>query len=71
MTKLEESISTILERIRPKLADSSYELRRVTFDQLIRMASEMGISEPVRNFIMLFTRTTMVPDRGNQCTARY
>ena len=54
MTKLEESISTILEQIRPKLVDSSYELRRETFDQLIRMASEMGISEPCQELYDAF-----------------
>ncbi len=56
MRKLEESITTILERIRPKLADASYEQRRETFDQLIRMASEMGISEPCQELYDAFCK---------------
>ena len=62
MTKLEKSITTVLERIRPKLADSSYEIRRETFDQLIRMANEMGISEPCQALYDAFYKD----DRGSK-----
>lgn len=54
MTKLEEIISTVLERIRPKLANSTYEQRRETFKQLIRMAREMGLSEPCQELYDAF-----------------
>jgi integrase len=56
MTKLENNIASILERIRPKLAESSYELRKAIFDQLIRMASKMSISEPCQELYDAFYR---------------
>ena len=54
MTKLEEHISTILNRIRPTLTNSSYKCRRWTFDQLIQMAREMGLSEPCQELYDAF-----------------
>lgn len=54
MTKLEESISTILERIRPKLAHSTYECRRESFNQLIQIANKMGISNPCQELYDAF-----------------
>jgi len=46
MTKLENTICTVLEQLRHELADETWESRRRYFNQLLHCADLLGISEP-------------------------
>ena len=56
MTKLEETIGTILDSIHPQLADSTFECRREVFGQLTSMADKMGITEPCQKLYDAFAK---------------
>ena len=46
MTKLESTIKTVLEQLRPKLANETWESRRRYFNQMLQCAESLGITEP-------------------------
>lgn len=46
MTKLESTIKTVLDQLRPKLASETWESRRRYFNQMLQRAETIGITEP-------------------------
>jgi hypothetical protein len=54
MTKLEETINTILQQLKPELASETLESRRRYFDQMIRLAEALSITEPCQELYDAF-----------------
>jgi site-specific recombinase XerD len=46
MTKLESTIKTVLDQLKPKLANETWESRRRYFNQMLQCAEAHGITEP-------------------------
>ena len=46
MTKLETTVRTVLEQLKHELAHETWESRRRYFDQMLKCAESLGISEP-------------------------
>lgn len=46
MTKLETVINTILQQLKPELANETWESRRRYFNQMLKNAKSLGITEP-------------------------
>ena len=62
MTKLESDIKTVLQQINSELAAETWESRRRYFDQMIRLASSMEISEPCQYLYDAY----VADDRGSE-----
>jgi hypothetical protein len=54
MTKLEETINTILQQLEPELASDTLESRRRYFNQMIRLAEALSITEPCQELYDAF-----------------
>jgi len=46
MTKIESTIKTVLDQMKPKLASETWESRRRYFNQMLQRAEALGITEP-------------------------
>ena len=55
MTKLEQSVQTVLEQQKTLLATSTYESRRRYFNQLLKLATQLGIDSPCQELYDEFT----------------
>ena len=49
MNQLESDIKTVLQQIKPELAAETWESRRRYFNQMLRLASSLGINEPCQD----------------------
>jgi integrase len=54
MTKLETDVVAILEKLKPKLADATWQSRRRYFNQMIKLAKTMNIEEPCQELYDAF-----------------
>jgi len=54
MTKLETIINTVLQQLKPKLASETWESRRRYFNQMIRLAEKLNITEPCQELYDTF-----------------
>ena len=62
MTKLESDIKTVLQQINSELAAETWESRRRYFDQMIRLANSLEISEPCQYLYDAY----VADDRGSE-----
>ena len=56
MTKLEIIINTILQQLKSELAHETWESRRRYFNQMLKCASSLGITEPCSELYDKFIR---------------
>lgn len=54
MTKIETTINTVLQQLKPKLASETWESRRRYFNQMIRLAQKLNITEPCQELYDAF-----------------
>ena len=54
MTNLESTIKTVLESLKPKLATETWESRRRYFNQMLKCAESLGITEPCAELYAAF-----------------
>lgn len=62
---LETTINTILQQLKPKISSETWESRRRYFNQMIKLAEKLNISEPCQELYDVF-----IAD-GNSFTERY
>ncbi|MFA5384787.1 MAG: hypothetical protein WC364_09020 [Eubacteriales bacterium] len=62
MTKLETVINTILQQLKFELANETWESRRRYFNQMLKCANSLGITEPCAKLYDTFIRD----DNGSQ-----
>ena len=56
MTKLETVINTILDDLKPRIAKSTWQSRRCYFNQMIKLAETINITEPCQELYDAFMR---------------
>lgn len=54
MTKLETTINTVLQQLKPELASETWESRRRYFNQMLRLAEKLNITEPCQELYDAF-----------------
>jgi len=54
MTKLETTINKVLQQLKPELASETWESRRRYFNQMIRLAEKLNITEPCQELYDAF-----------------
>ena len=54
MTKLETTISTVLQQLKHVLARETWESRRYYFNQMIRLAKKLNLIEPCQQLYDAF-----------------
>ena len=54
MTKLETIINTVLQQLKPELASETWESRHRYFNQMLRMAEKLNITEPCQELYDAF-----------------
>ena len=54
MTKLETTINTVLQQLKPEIASETWESRRCYFNQMIRLAEKLNITEPCQELYDAF-----------------
>ena len=54
MTKLETTINTVLQQLKHELASETWESRRRYFNQMIRLAEKLNITEPCQELYDAF-----------------
>ena len=62
MTKLESAVNAVLERLKPELASETWISRRRYFNQMLKCADSLGITEPCPELYSAF----IADDNGSQ-----